>query len=488
MFRNVLMKELKGILLSQKFALTFGVVSLLILMSILAGVQEYTAGARQHDTAVQLAEQQLREASSWMSVNTRALRTPDPLQVFVSGVHNDIGRMSTIGGMEQVKLEHSVYADDPIYAVFRTMDFMFIVQIVLSLFAILFTYDAITGEREAGTLQLSMANPIPRRTYILAKAAGIWTGLILSLSLPIILGLLIVTLSGVPLSGPDWMRIGALLGVSLLFFTVWVAAGLAVSTWTRMASASFMACLVLWVSTVLILPRLGVLLAEELISVPTVAEVDAQRDGYAKGTWEKEMAAMGERWKTREGSMQGLSKDEREAYRDAHMWEWMQEEDAGRKKVQSDIDAFGLRLQEDLRNRRATQERLAFSLARVSPAAMYQLAAMEVGGTSIALKNTAEESMERYRSAFKEHVDRKQKESGDTGGFRITVDSEKGFSFSAPRERGTLDLSDLPRYQASVVPMSTVLAGAGLDVVLMFLCGAAALGLAVAGFHRYDVR
>jgi hypothetical protein len=239
---------------------------------------------------------------------------------------------------------------------------------------------------------------------------------------------------------------------------------------------------------VLILPRLGVLLAEELISVPTVAEVDAQRDGYAKGAWEKEMAAMGERWKTREGSMQGLGKDEREAFRDAHMWEWMQEEDAGRKKVQSDIDAFGLRLQEDLRNRRATQERLAFSLARVSPAAMYQLAAMEVGGTSIALKNATEESMERYRSIFKEHVDRKQKESGDTGGFRITVDSEKGFSFSAPRERGTLDLSDLPRYQASVVPMSAVLAGAGLDVVLMFLCGAAALGVAVAGFHRYDVR
>jgi hypothetical protein len=488
MFRIVLMKELKGILLSQKFTLTFGVVSLLILMSILAGIQEFASGTRQHDTAVQLAEQQLREASSWMSVNTRALRPPDPLMVFVSGVHNDVGRLSNIGGMEPVKLQHSVFADDPIFAVFRTLDFMFIVQIVLSLFAILFTYDAITGEREAGTLQLSMANPVPRRTYILAKAAGIWTGLIISLSIPIILGLLIVTLSGIPLNAGEWMRIGALLGVSLLFFSVWVAGGIAVSAWTRTASASFMACLVLWVSTVLILPRLGVLLAEELITVPTVAEVDAQGDGFAKGAWEKEMRAMGERWKSREGPTQGMSKEDRETYRDAHMWEWMQEEDAGRKKVQTEIDAFGLRLQEDLRNRRSTQERLAFSLARVSPAAMYQLAAMQVSGTSITLKNNTEETMERYRNVFKEHVDRKQKESGDTGGFRITVDSEKGFSFSAPRERGTLDLSDLPRYQASVVPLSVVLTGAGLDVVLLFLCGAVALGIAVAGFHRYDVR
>jgi ABC-type transport system involved in multi-copper enzyme maturation permease subunit len=488
MFTTVVMKELKGILLSQKFTLTFGVVSVLILMSILAGISEYIAGTRQYDTAVQLAEQELREASNWMSIRGRALRPPDPLMVFVSGVHNDIGRFSEISGRETVKLLHSVYSDDPIFAVFRSLDLMFIVQVVLSLFAILFTYDAITGEREGGTLQLSLANPLPRRTFILAKVTGIWAGLLLSLSVPIVLGLLLVSLAGVPLAASDWLRIGGLLGGSLLYFTVWVVAGVAISTWTRTAPVSFMACLVLWICTVLILPRVGVLAAEQLIGVPTVAEVDAQKDGFAKAAWEKEMAALSDRWKKREEGMQGLTKDQREAYRDEHMWQWMQEEDAGRKKVQADIDAYGLRLQEDVRNKRSAQERMAFILARTSPAAVYQLAAMGIARTSVELKNTTESSMEKYRTLFTAHVDRKQQESGGTGGFRITVDSEKGFTFSAPRERGTLDISDLPRYQASPVPVAEILTSAGWDGMVLFLFGLASLALAVVGFHRYDVR
>lgn len=488
MFTTVVMKELKGILLSQKFTLTFGVVSILILMSIVAGISEYAAGARQYDTAVQLAEQELREASSWMSINARALRPPDPLLVFVSGIHNDIGRFSEISGRETVKLLHSVYADDPIFAVFRSLDLMFIVQVVLSLFAILFTYDAITGERESGTLQLSLANPLPRRTYILAKTVGIWAGLLLSLSVPIILGLLVVSLAGVPLSASDWLRVGALLVGSLLYFTVWVTAGVAISTWTRTPSTSFMAGLVLWICAVLILPRLGVLAAEQMISVPTVAEVDAQKDGYEKSAWEKQMAAMSDRWKKREESMQGFSKEQREAYRDEHMWQWMQEEDAGRKKVQAEIDAYGLRLQEDVRNKRTVRERLAFTLARTSPAAVFELAAMEVARTSVGLKNTTESSMEEYRKVFTAHVDRKQQESGGTGGFRITVDSEKGFSFSAPRERGTLDISDLPRYQTHPAPAGQLIATAGWDGLLLCIFAFASLALSVIGFHRYDVR
>jgi ABC-type transport system involved in multi-copper enzyme maturation permease subunit len=488
MFTTILTKELKGIVLSQKFALTFGVVAVLILMSITAGVSEYAAGARQYETAMQLADQQLREASSWMSMQTRALRPPEPLLVFVSGIHNDIGRLSDITGMASVKLENSVYSDDPIFAVFRSLDLMFIVQVVLSLFAVLFTYDAISGEREAGTLQLSLANPVPRRTYILAKATGIWSGLLLALSVPVVLGLLIVTLAGVPLSTADWLRIVALLGVSLLYFSIWVAAGLAVSSWTRTASASFMACLVLWIATVLIVPRLGVLAAEQLVSVPTVAEVDAQKDGYAKSSMEALMNGMSERWTQREEGMRGLSKEAREAYREEHMWQWMKDEDAERKNVQADIDAYGLRLQEDLRNRRSTQENLAFMLARLSPAATYQVAAMEIAGTAIGLKNDTEASMEEYRSSFTTYVDRKKQESGGTEGIRISFDSEKGISFSAPRERGTLDLSGLPRYQARIVPLAAVMTGAGWNGTGLIVFGMLALMCAVAGFHRYDVR
>ena len=64
------------------------------------------------------------------------------MQVFVAGLNNDIGRFAEVEGGTTAHLKHSVYLDDPIFAVFRYFDFVFIVQIVLSLFAILFTYNA----------------------------------------------------------------------------------------------------------------------------------------------------------------------------------------------------------------------------------------------------------------------------------------------------------------------------------------------------------
>lgn len=488
MFTTVFNRELRGILVSQKFSITFGVVALLILMSMAVGIQEYHAHVQQYATAVELTEQQIREASTWMGLNNRAVRPPDPLLVFVSGVHNDVGRLSAISSMAPVKLSHSVYSDDPLFAVFRSFDFAFLVQIVFSLMAILFTYDAISGERESGTLQLSMANPIPRRIYILAKTAGIWSGLLLSLSVPIAIGILIVALSGVPFSTEDWLRMALLLSVSLLFFTVWVVLGIMISAWTRNSSMSFMVCLVVWVAAVLIIPRMGVMAAEQFITVPTVAEADAQRDSFAKDVWDRHMKSLTVRWQTREAEMSGLSKEGRKAYREEHLWSWMEADEADRKAVQSAIDAYGVRLQEDLRNRRAAQEHLALLLARFSPAASYQLAAMEIARTDIGIKNLNEGAMERYRGEFKEYVDRKQKESGSTGGFQITIDSERGFSFSAPRERGTLDIGDLPRFVPVRASPGEILQSLLVDACVLTLFGLLALGCAVLGFHRYDVR
>ena len=85
--------------------------------------------------------------------------------------------------------------------------------------------------------------------------------------------------------------------------------------------------------------------------------------------------------------MHGLAASERETYRDDHMAAWMDEDDAKRKQVQKDIDAFSVRLNEELRNKKESQEALAMTLSRISPASTYQLAAMKLAGTEIALKS-----------------------------------------------------------------------------------------------------
>ena len=89
-------KELKSILLSPKFVATFGVCSLLLILSVFVGIQEYKSELEQYQTGVQLAEQQMMEEDSWWGIDNVVFRKPDRMQIFVSGVNNDVGRRASI--------------------------------------------------------------------------------------------------------------------------------------------------------------------------------------------------------------------------------------------------------------------------------------------------------------------------------------------------------------------------------------------------------
>ncbi|HSG99284.1 MAG TPA: ABC transporter permease subunit, partial [candidate division Zixibacteria bacterium] len=340
-------------------------------------------------------------------------------QIFVSGLNNDIGRWSDISTENGVKLRHSHYSDDPIFAVFRHVDFTFIVQVVLSLFAFLFTYDAVCGERESGTLKLVFANGIPRARFLLGKALGSWLGLVAPFSIPVLLALLIVTLSGVALTGADWLRIAVLIGVSLIFFTFFIMLGVLISALTRRTNVAFLLSLVIWVALVLIIPRAGVMAAGQVISVPRVAEIEGQRDGFAKSEWATHWKEMEERY-TKDRECGDYDPDDDDA-----MWSRMQREDSLRREIERRISDYEMRLWEDLRRRKSAQERLAFTFARFSPVSAYQLAAMTLAGTGVELKSRYEDSMNEYRTRFSDYVDRKVAESGDRSGMvEISFSSE----------------------------------------------------------------
>lgn len=486
--KTLIEKELKSIILSPKFVATFSVCSILILLSIFVGIQEYQAAVRQYEAANELLVQQLREQSSFMGLSTRVYREPDPMQIFVSGVNYDLGRLSNINSFNSVKLTNSVYSDDPIFAAFRFIDFTFIVQIVLSLFAILFTYDAINGEREDGTLKLIFSNAVPRTQYILSKFLGSWLGLGIPLLIPVMLGLLLLMVFKVPVTETHWTKITILLASSLLYFTFFIAFGILVSALTHRSTVSFLFCLVVWVTFVLIVPRAGVMAAGQMISVPSVAEIEGQQDGFQKARWKQYTDKLEERWRSRNLDMEAMDAGDRDAYREEHLWSWMEEDDAERKDVQQDIDAFSRKLTEELRNRKAEQKRLAFTFSRLSPASAYQLTAVDLAGTNIDLKTRYEDAMQQYRSDFTEYREKKQKESGGHGGIRISIDSDTGFKMSTGRDKGTLDFSDMPRFETPKHALSDAIVPTITGMGLLSLYSLAAFAGAFVVFLRYDVR
>ncbi|RJP73004.1 MAG: DUF3526 domain-containing protein [Ignavibacteriales bacterium] len=488
MFKTIIEHELKNILLSPKFPAIFIVCALLLIISVYVGVHQYKSGIRQYETINQLTNQEMRESTSWMSLTTKAHRKPEPLQIFVSGINYDIGRYSPVNQFEQTKLTHSTYSDEPVYAIFRFLDYTFIITVVLSLFTILFTYDSVNGEKEKGTLRLIFSNPVPRVQFIFAKFSGIWLGLIIPIMIPVLISLLLVLLSGVPLKGSDWIKLVSLIAVSIVYLTFFIVAGVFISTITKRSSISFLVSLLIWICFVFIIPRAGVILAGQVVNVPTIAEIEGKQDRYSKDRWDKSMKESQQRWIERNKGLDRLSESEREAYRDEKMWEWMEEEDKERKMVEADIDKNNKLLLEEVRNKKAIQEQLAFMFSRLSPVSSFQLVAQNIAGTGLNLKNRYEDAINQYRAEFNTYKEKKQKESGDIGGIRIMIDSEKGVKIDTDREKGTLDISSLPKFAAAPYQLQEGLSLAVIDIGLLSAFTILFFAAAFFFFLKYDLR
>ncbi len=405
------------------------------------------------------------------------------MQIFVTGVHNDIGRLAPIDSRREARLRQSVYSDDSILAVFRTFDLSFIVQVVLSLFAILFTYDAVNGERQAGTLKLIFSNAVPRARFILAKIVGIWLGLAVPLLLPALLGLLVVVLLGVPLTADHWGRLAVFGLASALYFTFFIALGLGVSALTRRPASSFLVLLVAWVLLVLVVPRLGLMAAVQKVQVPSVAEMESRKAGFEQRAWEEHERAIRGTWSERQAQLAGLSEAEQQALEDERMWQWLEEDDTARKAVEVEIAAHAERLGEEMRNLKLAQERLALELSRASPASAYRLAAMSLAGTGVELKARYEEAARGYRARFTEWV------ASQGGGDNVMVHRRRGGG--AGNERGVqapVDLTEMPRFEAPRWGFRQAIAPTPPDLGLLALGSLLCFAGGFVGFLRYDVR
>ena len=480
MFSVLFEKELRSIILSPKFVATFGVCSLLIILSVFVGIQEYNNEVDQYETAIRLSEQQMMGESSWWGITNNVFRKPSVMQVFVSGVNNDIGRSAQISTWVEPKLENSNYSDDTLFAVFRFVDLTFIFQVVLSLFAILFTYNAINGERESGTLKLALSNAVPRAQYVFAKFAGSWVGLSIPLLIPLLIGLLMVVVFGVPMEGDDWARVLTLIGSSILYFTFFIAFGLLVSALTKRSAVSFLILLVAWVCLVLIVPRAATMTAGQIAPVTSVAEIESQKDRQRTDRWRAFGMERQKMWEERRTAMEGMTEDERNQYMQANRQAWDEAEAASREITQEEISEFSRKLDEELRNEKVAQEKLAFTLSRFSPASAYKLTAMNLADTGTSLKNEYEDAMKDYRATFTRFVDEKREEDRRANRGRRGPGSND--------DDDPLDLSELPRFEAPEQSYSQSVQPTIIDLGILSVFSVLAFAGAFMAFIRYDVR
>lgn len=472
MLKLIIRKELLETIQSKRFVWTFSVCSVLILLTFYMGAENYHLNLARYEAAKAENLRKLEGITDWLMVRShRIFLPPEPLEVLVNGVANDIGRTVEVVGRGELTASGSRYNEDPLFAAFRFLDLDFIFQIVLSLFAILFAYNAINGEKEAGTLRLAFANAIPKDQLVLGKLLGAFLALGLPLLLPILLGCLLLPILNVPLSPGEWARLGLIILSGIFYFGIFLTLSIFVSAITERSAHAFSFLLVIWILTIFIIPRAAVLIAGRMVDVPSVDELAFQKSRYQMQLWQEDREKMehyhAEKSNDPEKMMAGFHK-------------FMEELANAREKKANDLAA---RLNESRRNKQLVQERLALGLARLSPAALFSLAATNLAGTSLTLKDHFMQEVYGYQQTYRQFILAKTGMNPGSGMVIMRIRNDDSGEKEKP-----IDPKELPPFLYQKAALAEVLNHSLLDLSLLVLLNIIFFVAAYFRFLRYDVR
>ncbi|MEM7354460.1 MAG: ABC transporter permease subunit [Acidobacteriota bacterium] len=480
MFGLIVRKELRDILATPRFAATFAVISLLILLAFHLAGHSFELAREQYEAASTESLRQMEGLTDWLDVSPQLMLPPQPLASLVPGITNDVGRQITVRGLGTLRASQSRYNEDPILAIFRFLDLEFIFQVVLSLFAILFAFDAVSGEKEQGTLRLALSNAVPRSTWILGKLCGTGLALTLPLLIPLLAGGLILLVMGIPMAAGDWLRLAMVLLAGLLYVGAFLGLSILVSALTHRSATSFLVLLVLWILAVLVVPRSAVLLAARSVDVPTVDEGLSQLGRLRSQLWSEDQQAIGQYLQDNMSEPDSPDAANRMV---AGFNAFFQERSEARSHQLEELE---VRLAEARRNRQAVQEKLAFGLARLSPAAAFSIAATGLADTALALPRHYLDQAKAYREVFERF--QKEKSGGrSSGGIRIAVRVASADG-ETPEEEPAIDPRELPAFEYAPPSTASVVRDTAPDLALLALYNLLFFAGAFVAFLRYDVR
>lgn len=264
-------REFLDYLKSAKFLIGFGLALSISAVATVINVQNFAQ--RQQDY---LAAQRDLPGNIF---DVAIYRPPQVLSVLVQGKDRILGTKASVNYLnfpDQLSgymTEEAGARPRPLSG-FGSVDFTFLVRVVLSLLVIFLAYDAVAEEKASGTLKLALSNALPRSHLLWGKCMAGLTAVLGSLLAAAAISLLIMLVSpAIKLTGGDGARIAGLLAASALYLVVFYALSLLVSTAARRPATALLVLLQLWIFLIVIYPHLGVGLAERFTRLPTEREL-----------------------------------------------------------------------------------------------------------------------------------------------------------------------------------------------------------------------
>ncbi len=457
MFWKIVRKQFMEYLLSLRFLIAMA-------LSLLVGVGATWVRTQEYRTA--LTDYRINrgdhgaEAKGYVSPypltysGVSVDKRPNLLGIFYRGLEPSRPMSVRVTANRDPMTEDQYERANLISDLFQTVDLMSFTALVMGLLALVFSYDLISGEKEAGTLRLTLSFPVPRDTLLLGK----WTGGYLALAVPFLLTAccslgIVVLYPGAEMSGSDLAVFGLLVCAALLYIGGFYSLGLLVSALTSRAFTSITVLVALWVGMSVGLPNLSPYIAQALVPVSTIQEVEREKWSVT----DEENRERGQRTRTYRQKttdpewQQGVVISE--LYRDCFV-------QIARRQEQ---------IQAGYEREVDRQVFAAVWLSRLSPTASLIYATGEITSTGVREWRRFRKALQEYRVRFLNYAEDKWIERARQGGGEISTADYPRFFYFRPK------LGD--RLGAALVDLGLL----AVWSLLFFVAGYVA-------FLRYDVR
>jgi len=343
MLKSIIRKEILSNLLSYKFSIIIILSTILILVSIFVMYRDYCLALENYEI--------LRRTKSDDPV---VVIPPTPLGIFAKGLDENLCRSYEGGSGGRINASSKQQSLNNLFKLFTAPDLLYVIKVILSLCAMLFAFDIVSGEKETGTLRQSLSNSLKRPILIIGKWIGGFTSFILPFFIAVLLGTAFVSLKPtVDMSPQNWAKLGLFLLSSVIYLSVFFSLGLLISCLTHQSSSSLVVSLFVWTILVFLIPNLGNILARQLVRIPTVQQLELKRE-------------------------QIQIRRELEVYERLRTRTWPERMEA-HKRFNLENEMLG----EDYRNRFNSLATISENITRISPAAAFTFQATDIMGTGM---------------------------------------------------------------------------------------------------------
>ena len=352
---------------------------------------------------------------------------------------------------------------------FTDADWAFIVSLIFSFMAFVFTYDCVCGERERGTLRLILAGSVPRHKVLMAK----YFGVMFTVGIPLLVGLLVnlivvVSSKDVAISISEWLKILTIVVLSFLYLSIFAFLGLFVSARTARSSNCMATLLFVWVVLIIIIPSLGMVISDRFYRSRTPQEFERAKSEALKQV-EDNLASgkYGRNAGRRTSNPEECNPPARARYCNA-------------------LAHAKNRVIEDHHNRMLAQAKAGRAFTCVSPAVIYQRASEAIAGTGINHCVNLYQQIKQYRAHLKEYIRDRDQQYPDS--LHLLFYSENSTAEWNAISKRPVSFDTVPKFQERGLALGQSLKLAIWDIGLLALFNLVFFAAAFVSFLRYDVR